>query len=362
MTVHRSSKTIRQLGWNEYFERLATDQAINLDQIARVLSAQRDQFLVTNGHSEWLCTPSGKIRHHKQRDYPVTGDWVIVDEDVVKRVIPRKNTLCRAEAGSRRRQPGKVQGEQPIAANIDTVFIVSGLDRDYNSRRIERFLTLIYNCGIAPVVVLTKADLHESPDAFRDEIESIASSVPIILTSTKDERGVNELSAYLNVGQTTSMLGSSGAGKSSLANMLYGHDIQDTAAVSESIGKGRHTTTSRELIAMPQGGFLMDNPGIREIAFSKGGEGLEATFADIQKLAESCRFANCSHQHEPGCAVLHAIDSGELLQERLENYHKMQREMEYVQARNEKSAGCIEKERWKSVAMEIKRMNKRKRY
>ena len=353
---------LRQLGWNEHFERQASIQAINLAHVARVLSAQRNHFLVTDGQSEWFCTPSGKIRHHRHQDYPVTGDWVLTEENVIKQVVPRKNILCRGEAGLRGKQAGAVQRDQPLAANIDTVFIVSGLDRDYNPRRIERFLTLVYNCGIAPVVVLTKADLHDSPDVFRDEVESIAFGVPVVLTSTTDGRGINELRNYLNAGQTACMLGSSGAGKSSLANMLYGSEIQATAAVSESVGKGRHTTTSRELIAMPQGGFLMDNPGIREIAFSKSGDGLEATFADIEELAEACRFANCSHQHEPGCAVRHAVESGELLQERLENYHKMQREMEYVQARSEKSADSIEKDRWRDVTMEIKRMNTRKKH
>jgi ribosome biogenesis GTPase len=341
---------LRQLGWNDHFEGLATNQELDLNQAARVLSAQRNKFLVSDGGTEWLCTPSGKLRRRKQQNYPVTGDWVLVDENIVQRVLPRKNTLRRGEAGSRGKQAGAAQREQPLAANIDTVFIVCGLDRDYNVRRIERFLTLVYNCEMAPVIVLTKTDLHESPDAFRAEIESIALGVPIVLTSTKDGSGVKDLHGYLNVGQTASMLGSSGAGKSSLANMLHGSDIQATASVSRSVGKGRHTTTSRELIAMPQGGLLMDNPGIREIAFPKSGVGVEASFSDIQELAKFCRFANCSHLHEPGCAVLHAVDSGELLQARLDNYHKMQREMEYVQARSEKSSDCIEKERWKGLS------------
>ena len=330
------------------------------DRAARVLSAQRDQFLVGNGRAEWLCTPSGKLRHHRHRDYPVTGDWVDVDETVIRQVVPRKNTLSRGEAGSRGRQAGGAQAEQPIAANIDTVFIVCGLDRDFNLRRLERLLALVYNCAMAPVVVLTKADLHESPDGFRDQAESVAFGVPVVLTSTRDGRGVDDLRTYLDAGQTVSMIGSSGAGKSSLANMLLGRDLQATAAVSASVGKGRHTTTTRELIAMPGGGLLMDNPGIREIAFSRTGDGLEATFADILELAQSCRFADCSHRSEPGCAVLHAVASGELPQERLDNYHKMQREMDYVQARSEKSADFVERERWKDVAMEIKRMNRRK--
>jgi len=355
------AKTLRRLGWNDHFERLATNENLDLNSVARVLSAQRNRFLVTDGRTERLCSPSGKMHHRRQRDYPVTGDWVLVDENVVHRVLPRRNTLCRGEAGTRGRQEGAARREQPLAANIDTVFVVCGLDRDYNPRRIERFLALVCNCGMAPVIVLTKADLHEFPEACRAEVETIAPGAPVVPTSTRDESGVDELHGYLAAGQTVAMIGSSGAGKSSLANRLCGRDIQATAAVSRSVGKGRHTTTSRELLAMPRGGLLMDNPGIREIAFPKGGDGLEAAFSDIRDLAESCRFVDCSHQHEPGCAVLHAVDSGELSQARLDNYRKMQREMEYAQASSEKSADRVEKERWKDVAKAIKRMNKRPR-
>jgi ribosome biogenesis GTPase len=361
MNSHTYSETLRQLGWDDHFERLAMDPANDTGRVARVLSAQREQFLVTDGNTELLCTPSGKLRHHRQRDYPVTGDWVLVDENVIRSVIPRKNTLCRGEPGSRGKQAGAARGEQPIAANIDTVLIVCGLDRDYNLRRIERFLALVYNCGMTPVVVLTKADLHEFPEPFRHEVEGVAFGVPVVLTSTEDAGTTDGLRDYLGTGQTAAMIGSSGAGKSSLANMLLGSEVQATSAVSASVGKGRHTTTSRELIAMPGGGLLMDNPGIREIAFARGGDGLEATFSDILELARSCRFADCSHLSEPGCAVREAVASGELSQTRLDNYHKMQREMEYVQARSEKSADSVEKERWRDVAMEIKRMNKRKK-
>ncbi|MEZ7196957.1 ribosome small subunit-dependent GTPase A [Pseudodesulfovibrio karagichevae] len=350
---------LRRLGWDDHFERLAADEQLDLDRVARVLSAQRSLFLVTDGRDERLCAPSGKMHHHRRGDYPVTGDWVLTDGNALQRVLPRKNTLCRGEAGTRGKQDGAARREQPLAANIDTVFVVCGLDRDYNPRRIERYLALVYNCGMAPVVVLTKADLHDAPDSFREEVEAIAFGVPVVLTSTRDRSGVDALHAYLNEGQTVSMIGSSGAGKSSLANMLHGSEVQATAAVSLSVGKGRHTTTSREFIAMPRGGLLMDNPGIREIAFARGGDGLDATFADIRDLAESCRFADCSHRQEPGCAVLRAVESGELPQARLDNYRKMQREMDYAQARSEKSADYVERERWKDIAKEIKRMNKR---
>jgi ribosome biogenesis GTPase len=363
LSANQDERTNRlhRLGWNDHFNRLAANEKLDLNRVARVLSAQRNRFLVTDGRAERLCTPSGRMHHHRQRDYPVTGDWVLVDENVVRRVLPRRNVLCRAEAGTRGKQEGASRREQPLAANIDTVFVVCGLDRDYNPRRIERFLALVYNCGMAPVIVLTKADLHESPDAFLDEVENIAFGVPVVPTSTRDGRGVNALHGYLAVGQTVAMIGSSGAGKSSLANMLYGDDVQATGALSRSDGKGRHTTTSREFLAMPQGGLLMDNPGIREIAFSQGGDGLDATFADIRELSGQCRFADCSHRHEPGCAVLHAVESGKLPQARLDNYRKMQREMAYVRARSEMSADSVERERWKDTAKEIKRMNKLKK-
>ncbi|WP_319581622.1 ribosome small subunit-dependent GTPase A [uncultured Pseudodesulfovibrio sp.] len=347
---------LRRLGWNEHFESLTAE--VELDRVARVISAQRGRFLISNGCNEWLCVPSGNMRH-RQQVYPVTGDWVIANDMVVTQVLPRKNTLSRGEAGSRGKQEAAARREQPIAANIDTVFIVCGLDRDYNLRRIERYIALVYNCGMAPVVVLTKADLHASPEPFREEVEATAFGVPVVLTSIRDESGVSELFSHLGEGRTVSMIGSSGAGKSTLANRLQGSEIQSTGAVSESLGKGRHTTTARELIAMPCGGLLMDNPGIREIAFAQSGDGLDTTFADIRALAESCRFADCSHGHEPGCAVQRAVDSGELSQARLDSYRKLQRELNYVQARDEKSADRVERERWKGVAMEIKRMNKR---
>ncbi len=350
---------LRQIGWNEHFERQMAGLDIAPGRVARVLSAQRDQFLVTDGLAEWLCTPSGKVRHNRQGDYPVTGDWVIVRETVIEQVLARKNLLSRGDAGSRgTRQPSATR-VQPIGANIDMAFIVCGLDRDYNLRRIERYLTLIYNCGITPVVVLTKADLHDDPEPFRQEVESVAFGVPVVLTSMHAEDSAQALHGFVGGGRTVAMLGSSGAGKSTLANVLYGSDMRATAAVSTSVGKGRHTTTARELIRMPQGGMLMDNPGIREIAFSTAGGGVDTAFPDIQRLAEGCAFGDCTHAHEPGCAVQQAVVDGELEAHRLESYHKMAREMAYVAERSEKSADRLEKERWREVSLLIRRMKKK---
>ncbi|WP_147822578.1 ribosome small subunit-dependent GTPase A [Salidesulfovibrio onnuriiensis] len=354
-------ESLCQLGWDRHFECGLTSMRPTRGTIARVVSVRRNLFLVSDGQDEHLCSPAGKLLHSSTRGYPVTGDWVLTDESVVIGVIPRKNILSRGEAGSRgTRQEAATRG-QIIAANLDTVFIVCGLDRDFNLRRLERYLTLVYNCGLSPVAVLTKADLHDDPEAARREVETIAFGVPVVLTSMTDGRGREELEEHLGFGRTIAMLGSSGAGKSTLANMLYGDDIQATSAVSTAVGKGRHTTTTRELIRMPQGGLLLDNPGIREIAFHEAGSGMENAFADIAEQALMCRFGDCSHQNEPGCAVLRAVESGEISRERLESYRRMRREMDYVSARSHKSADRVEKERWKDIAMLQKEMKRRKR-
>lgn len=352
---------LQKLGWNDYFanQLAGTEGAGN--SVVRVISVQRSSFLVSDGESEWLCKASGRLMHAEDGVYPVTGDWVLVNDGVVYDVIPRKNMLSRGAAGSHGSQTGIASREQTIAANIDTVFIVCGLDRDFNVRRVERFLTLVYNCGLMPVIVLTKSDLHAAPESFCEEVEGVAFGVPIVLSSSVGGRGRSELGSYLGNGQTIAMLGSSGAGKSTLANMLYGSDIQTTGAVSASVGKGRHHTTAREMISMPQGGILMDNPGIREIAFFDDGNGVENAFPEIAALAKMCRFSDCMHTVEPGCAVARAASAGELDASRLESYQKMKREMEYLAARQDKSADRVEKERWKHVALKIKDVKKRKK-
>ena len=238
--------------------------------------------------------------------------------------------------------------------------IVSGLDQDFNLRRIERYLTLVYNCGLNSVIILTKADLHQDPEPFVREVETVAFGVPIHLVSACDDKGLISLEPYLSPGRTTTMVGSSGEGKSTLVNRLYGKTVQLTGSTSSHVGKGKHTTTSRDLIMMPQGGMVIDNPGIREIALWEVDKGIEAAFPEIGKLGLGCRFTNCSHTHEPGCRVLDAVDGGEISRDRLENYRKMKREPEYLSRRRHKSADRVEKERWKEVALRIKAMKKRR--
>ena len=188
----------------------------------------------------------------------------------------------------------------------------------------------------------------------------MAFGVPIHLVSASDDTGLTSLEPYLSPGRTTTMVGSSGAGKSTLVNRLYGKTVQLTGSISTHVGKGKHTTTSRDLIMMPQGGMVIDNPGIREIAFWEVDKGIEAAFPEIETLGLGCRFTNCSHTHEPGCRVLGAVDEGEISRDRLENYRKMKRELEYLAHRQHKSADRVEKERWKEVALKIKAMKKRK--
>ena len=264
---------------------------------------RKNSFRTSNGKSERLATLAGRLKHDPDGMYPVTGDWVLMTDTVISRVLARKNALSRGASGTRNKQDAQPQREQVIAANLDAVFIVSGLDRDFNLRRIERYLTLVYNCGLNPVIILTKADLHRDPAHFVGEVEAIALGVPVHPVSAWDDSCLTALEPYLSPGRTTTMVGSSGAGKSTLVNRLYGKTVQLTGSISTHVGKGRHTTTSRDLIMMPQGGMVIDNPGIREIAFWEVDKGIETAFPEIEKLGLGCRFANCSHTHEPGCRV-----------------------------------------------------------
>lgn len=352
--IHR----LARMGWTDHFqtqwEPFSNDGLVP----ARVVGVRKNSFRTSDGQRECLATLAGRLKHDADGLYPVTGDWVLMADAVISRVLARKNALSRGASGARDKQDTHPQTGQVMAANLDAVFIVSGLDRDFNLRRIERYLTLVYNCGLNPVIILTKADLHQDPERFVEDVEAVAFGVPIHLVSALDDIGLTELEAYLAPGRTTTMVGSSGAGKSTLVNRLYGESVQRTRAVSAHVGKGQHTTTARDLIVMPQGGMVIDNPGIREIAFWEADDGIEAAFPEIESLGLECRFADCTHTHEPGCRVLEAVHDDDVSRDRLENYRKMKRELEYLSSRQQKSADRVEKERWKEVALKIKAMKK----
>lgn len=359
--TNETTQHLLQMGWTSHF-RTQLENFCNEEFIpARVVGVRKNHFRISNGKREWLATVAGRLKHYSDCIYPVTGDWVLVTDTVISEVLARKNTLSRGTAGTHGKEDAQPQREQVIAANLDTVFVVCGLDRDFNLRRIERYLTLVYNCGLNPVLILTKADLHQNPEHFVTEVETVAFGVPTHLVSTVDGKGLAHLEEYLSPGQTTAMVGSSGAGKSTLVNRLYGKTVQATGSISHSVGKGKHTTTSRDLIMMPQGGMVIDNPGIREIAFWDDDGGINVAFPEIEHLTGECRFSNCSHTHEPGCRVLQAVTEGEISKDRLENYRKMKRELEYLSHRRHKSADRVEKERWKEVALKVKAIKKRMR-
>ena len=351
---------LSELGWTAFFQTGLDNRCDGQGVPARVVGVRRNSFFVSQGKGEWLASTAGKLNRQTVGLYPVAGDWVLVTDAVISKVLPRKNALSRGAAGRRGKQNAGPTQEQVIAANLDAVFVVCGLDRDFNLRRIERCLTLVYNCGLDPVIILTKADLHNNPGPFVREVETVAFGVPVHVVSARESLGLAQLEGYLAPGRTIAMIGSSGAGKSTLVNRLYGKPVQATGPVSENVGKGKHTTTSRDLIRMPQGGMVIDNPGIREIAFWDGDGGIERAFPDIQRLAEKCRFSDCSHLHEPGCRVNQAVIEGEITDERIESYHKMKREMTYLADRRVKTSDRVEKERWKAVALKIKAINNRR--
>jgi ribosome biogenesis GTPase len=257
---------------------------------------------------------------------------------VIVEILPRRTLLARKEPGRRIR-------EQALAANIDVAFVVSGLDLDYNPRRLERYLTLIYESGARPVILLNKADLRSDlPDVLARTGET-APGVPVLAVSALQNFGLNELAAHIRPGETAALIGSSGAGKSSILNRLLGDDRQQIHEVRNSDSRGRHTTTRRELFVMPGGWLLMDLPGLRELQLWADPEQIDQTFADITDLAAECRFRDCTHQREPGCAVRVA----DLDPQRLASFHKLQREVAYLDRQLDRNLARETKQRWKSI-------------
>lgn len=329
-------------GWTpERSAQLETTQLETPELVpARLVSASREIYRVQMPDAEWTARPSGTLR---STELPAVGDWVLCDpptssdgETVVRSVLPRRTRLSRKVAGSRTE-------EQLVAANVDVVFLVMGLDGDFNLRRLERFAVMAWESGADPVVVLTKADLAEDAgdDAGDDvierrfEAEDVAPGMPVHLTSSVRGEGLDPLRAYLGEGRTVALLGSSGAGKSTLLNALCGEEVMATGAVREGDDRGRHTTTHRQLVRLPGGGLLIDNPGVREIQLWSGDEALGDAFGDVESLAPGCRFSDCRHEEEPGCAVLRAVETGELPEERLANYRGLQRELRHLELKQD---------------------------
>jgi ribosome biogenesis GTPase len=326
----------------------------------RVVKQARDLSTLMTPLGVLAAEVSGRFRHGAAgpADFPVVGDWAVAEPSgaglaFIHALLPRRTAFARKAAG-------EAVEAQVAAANVDTVFLVSGLDGDFNLRRIERYLTTAWSSGAAPVIVLNKADLRTDPDFVIAEVEAIAPGVPVVALSALANAGLEALDPFLVPRRTVALLGSSGAGKSTLINRLLGEERFRTAPMSDAAaGRGRHTTTARELVRLPGGALLIDTPGMRELQLWAEEESLDRTFEDIERLAARCRFPDCRHENEPGCAVRAAAEGGGLDARRLESYLKLRREVRFMELkkdakarrRQEKAAG----RRFATMVKEIKK-------
>lgn len=348
-----------ELGWNSFFEQHFEKFKRQGLKPGRVAREHRQRYVVYSEHGELMAEVCGKIRHaaRGRGDFPAVGDWVAVaarpheGRATIQALLPRKSSFSRKAvlSGGMPDTGGKTE-EQVLAANVDTVFLVCGLDGDFNPRRIERYLAVAWDSGASPVVVLNKSDLCSDVAAHVKEAESCAFGVPIHALSAVKNDGLDALCAYLGAGKTAVFLGSSGVGKSTLINGLLGDDRLKVSAVREYDGKGRHTTAGREMILLPTGGVVIDTPGMRELAMWDDDEGLKKTFDDIEQLAAGCRFGDCSHQHEPGCAVQEALKRGTLDPGRLRSYTKLLKELNYLNIRKDQRARLDNERFWKKIS------------
>ncbi len=323
---------------------------------ARVVSAHQGLYRVACAVGERLAEPSGGLRHAARgpEQLPAVGDWVALRTRQGERrasivgLLPRRSAFVRRAAGER-------PLVQVLAANVDTAFLVTGLDRDFNPRRIERALVMAWESGAVPVVLLNKADLCDDPLARRSEIEKVAPGIAVRVVAARSGVGLEQLAPWLVRGRTVVLLGSSGVGKSTIVNRLLGWERQATGEVRATDQRGRHTTTSRELIELPGGGLLLDTPGLREIQLWSDGAGVDAAFGDLAELARSCRFGDCSHLSEPGCAVRAAVADGRLASARLASYQKLQAEARALAIREDPLLRRREAARWKAIHKSLRR-------
>ena len=348
---------LESLGWNSFFSN--TEEYISYTEKglkpARILLEHKSRYDLGIEGLKLSATIAGRLRFkfNSKDQFPVVGDWVMVsalegeNRAVIFEILPRRTVIARKAAGPKTEA-------QVLAANVDTIFVVSGLDRDFNLHRIERYLVIAWNSGAQPVLVLNKEDLCPDVPAYFLEAQKVAPAVPIIITQANIGKGIDGLKPYLGGGKTAVLIGSSGVGKSSIINDLAGREVQKIKELSKATHKGKHATTQRPMIFLPDGGIIIDTPGMRELQIWEGEDGTDEVFSDIEKLALNCKFTDCQHETEPGCAVLTALEEGSLDIDRFENFRKLQKEAAYLERKQNQRAALEEKKRWKKISQEVR--------
>lgn len=349
-----SLQSLQSLGWNDHFDSAFAPLREPALRPGRVAREDRERYTVLEPDGARPAVLAGRMRHEAQRrlDLPAVGDWVVVRGEAtgtatIVAVLPRTSAFVRKVAG-------ETTEEQVVAANVDTVFLVNGLDGDFNPRRIERYLAAAWESGAQPVVILNKADLADDLEARIAEVEAVAPAVEVVPLSARDGQGVDALARWLAPGRTVALIGSSGVGKSTLANALLGESRLATGEVREDDSRGRHTTTHRELVVLPGGALLLDTPGMRELQLWADDESLDGAFPEIAALAESCRFRDCAHAGEPGCTVRAALADGSLDEARFASWTKLQRELRWLASRQDARLRAEEEAKWKAIHKSMK--------
>jgi ribosome biogenesis GTPase len=346
---------LKKLGWNAFFGEGFRPYAEGHEP-GRVSGVDRSGCKVHTKDGEIRARVSGRL--HNDGQLPAVGDWVALSKDnagtrTIQAIMPRKSKISRKDAG-------RVTGEQVIATNVDTAFIMTSLNKDMNLRRLERYLAVVRQSGTEPVIILNKADVCEDIEAMIKDVKDIAPDTPVFAISAAQKTGLDQLTPYLQDGKTVVLLGSSGVGKSTTINALEGTERVKVGEIREDDVRGRHTTTTRNMILLADGGIIIDNPGMRELQLWDAGEGLQSTFRDIEELAAQCKFSDCRHETEPGCMIKKALADGTLSEVRLDSYHKLQREMLALERKKNPELMAAERKKWKKL-MQAGEENRRRK-